>query len=297
MSVLEELKPRQSQRVIDLVSAAGVDIADWSVSSKGPVKTPASNPAHCYEWSFIEPGQVVVLNVWHPEIREADGKIWCKLNLRAWAEKGKNSDTLLPSERSALSKRAIRMDQALAYAFKNSLPVRLIVGAGSQRDISNPKSKAASRMSFRLLDPEPWAVQRYDNKTGDSRLIRGAALRYIDQYTTAEPQLTMRREVTGKEWERDRMVRDAALARAKGCCELCGASGFRMTGGRIYLETHHVIPLSENGVDRASNVAALCPNHHREAHHGERKLAIRSRLLSMLADIYEAPMHTVTGIA
>jgi 5-methylcytosine-specific restriction protein A len=81
-------------------------------------------------------------------------------------------------------------------------------------------------------------------------------------------------------------VRDAALCRAKGRCELCKQPGFRMVGGEIYLETHHVIPLSDNGADHVRNVVAVCPNDHREAHHGERREEIRSRLLVMLAEMY-----------
>jgi 5-methylcytosine-specific restriction protein A len=285
MTVIESLEPHENQRVMDLVAAAGVDVQPWAMSRKGPVKTPASNPAYCYEWAFIQPGQVVVLNVWHPEIREKDGVVWCKLNLRAWAEKGRHSEALLPSERSALRKRAIRMDDAIACAFNEGLPVRVIVGEGSQRDISSPKAKA-SRMTLRLLDPEPWFVERYNQKTGECRLVRGKASRYVDQYTIPELKAPVRREVNGTAWERDRKVRDTALSRAKGQCELCKQRGFRMVGGEIYLETHHVIPLSENGIDHVRNVVAVCPNDHREAHHGERREEIRSRLLVMLAEMY-----------
>jgi 5-methylcytosine-specific restriction protein A len=59
-----------------------------------------------------------------------------------------------------------------------------------------------------------------------------------------------------------------------------------MVSGAIYLETHHVVPLSENGADHERNVVAICPNDHREAHHGERREAIRTDLLVMLARIY-----------
>ena len=283
MTVTDSLKPRENQRVMDLVAAAGVDIQQWAVSRRGPVKTPASNPAYCYEWAFTEPGKVVVLNVWHRAIEERNGNVWCDLNLRAWAEEGKHSDTLHPSERSALSKRALRMDEAIARAYRERLPIRVIVGDGLQRDIHDPKSKA-SRMTLRLLDPEPWNVQKYDSQTGACRLVRGTVQLYADQYTTPEPKPpAQRREVGGKAWERDRKVRDTALSRAKGHCELCGEAGFRMVGGGIYLETHHVIPLSENGADHERNVVALCPNDHREAHHGERREAIRRRLLTMPA--------------
>jgi 5-methylcytosine-specific restriction protein A len=55
-----------------------------------------------------------------------------------------------------------------------------------------------------------------------------------------------------------------------------------MANGKVYLETHHVVPLHENGEDSVNNVVALCPNHHREAHHGERRAEIRRLLLSKL---------------
>jgi 5-methylcytosine-specific restriction enzyme A len=286
VTVTDSLRPHENQRVMDLVAAAGVDVGHWAESSKGPVQTPASNPAYCYEWAFIEPGHVVVLNVWHGEIRERNGQVWCDLTPRAYSEKGRSATTLQPSQRGTLAKRAIRMDQAIAFAFGNQLPVRLIVGEGLQRDISNPKSKAASRMKLRLLDPEPWSIQRYNRETGECRLSRGAAPRYVDQYTTPEPRLPVRHEVSGKVWERNRKVRDAALSRAKGHCELCKQPGFQMVGGGIYLETHHVVPLSENGADHESNVVAICPNCHREAHHGERRKTIRTSLLIMLAAKY-----------
>lgn len=38
--------------------------------------------------------------------------------------------------------------------------------------------------------------------------------------------------------------------------------------GEPYLETHHVIPLSEGGKDTLNNVIALCPNCHRKRHYG-----------------------------
>lgn len=56
-----------------------------------------------------------------------------------------------------------------------------------------------------------------------------------------------------------------------------------MADGKIYLETHHIVPLSEDGLDTEKNVAALCPNHHREAHHGVIKTEMRKKLLNLIA--------------
>lgn len=286
MKIADSLKPHRNHRVMDLVAAAGVNIESWAVSSKGPVQVPASNPAYCYEWAFIEHERVVVLNVWHGEIQERNGQLWCDPNPRAWSEQARHTTALQPNQRGVFSKRALRMDQAIANAFDNHLPVRLIVGVGTQRDIFNPESKTASRMKYRLLDPEPWSVQRYNRETGECRLSRGVAPQYVDQFTTAEPRSPHQHEVSGKVWDRDRKVRDTVLLRAEGKCELCNQPGFRTVSGEIYLETHHVVPLSENGTDHVSNVVAICPNDHREAHHGERRDAIRSSLLVMLAAKY-----------
>jgi len=71
-------------------------------------------------------------------------------------------------------------------------------------------------------------------------------------------------------YPRDTRVRDAVLKRAKGKCEFCGELGFMKPDGTRYLESHHVIDLARDGADRLTNVIALCPNDHREAHFGER---------------------------
>ena len=68
------------------------------------------------------------------------------------------------------------------------------------------------------------------------------------------------------------------------CARMVGASyaanpGFTMADGRIFLETHHIVPLSEGGNDSAKNVAAVCANCHREAHLGARAAVIRETLL------------------
>ena len=64
------------------------------------------------------------------------------------------------------------------------------------------------------------------------------------------------------------------LDRAMGKCERCkkDAPFKRRMGGKLggkpYLEVHHTRPLSQDGEDTVENAEALCPNCHREAHHG-----------------------------
>ena len=63
----------------------------------------------------------------------------------------------------------------------------------------------------------------------------------------------------------------AVLRRANGICEQCKkkAPFFRRSDGTPYLEIHHWTPLSQGGEDTVENAAALCPNCHRELHHGQ----------------------------
>lgn len=71
-------------------------------------------------------------------------------------------------------------------------------------------------------------------------------------------------------YQRDQSVVRATLERAKGVCERCGQSApfIRKSDNKPYLEVHHRVPLSQGGEDKLENAEALCPNCHREAHHG-----------------------------
>jgi predicted HNH restriction endonuclease len=51
---------------------------------------------------------------------------------------------------------------------------------------------------------------------------------------------------------------------------------------RRYLETHHVIFLAHDGADKPTNVIALCPNDHREAHFGKRSAGIEAEMILKL---------------
>ncbi|MBE9395739.1 HNH endonuclease [Pontibacterium sp. N1Y112] len=89
------------------------------------------------------------------------------------------------------------------------------------------------------------------------------------------------RSVCSVQHPRDPLVVEFALRRAQGCCELCEQPApFLKPGGEPYLEVHHIEWLSEGGRDTTDNVAALCPNCHRQMHSlnkaGDRKKLQRS---------------------
>lgn len=97
----------------------------------------------------------------------------------------------------------------------------------------------------------------------DRSEARLARLAEADRRPTAT--MTLRQEFV-----RNPDVIAEVQARAESNCEHCGAPApFLRRDGRPYLEVHHRIPLAEGGEDTVENAVALCPNCHREAHHGE----------------------------
>lgn len=278
MTTLADLEPKRRALVMNLVAEAGIDISNWA-NVKGGAAKAAANPKYCYEWSFLDRDKVAALNLWHGSMQEREGVIFHELNMREHARKCARLAT-----KRVWETRAINMDVAIQNAFSKSLPVRVIVCAGVVKDLEDEKPEA-SKVRARMLDPEVWTVTAYDWNTGACRLTRGAggaaaaSQKFVDQFSVEgavrQPEY---RDVSGHVFVRSAAVRAVALARAAGNCEWCGETGFLMDDGRIYLETHHVDPLSERGTDADDNVSALCANDHRQAHYGVGRADMRVQL-------------------
>ncbi len=288
MTQLEEIAPRNRELVYNLVKEAGLDVSDWANYKRGAAHA-ASNPKYCYEWSFVEDDKLVVLNLWHKGMRELDGVVSSSFNMRSLAHQVARlrDDPLRKNDAKPIwEKRALKMDSALQLAARKKLPVRVIVCEGEIHGLEHGDDES-SRVHKRLLDPLPWAVTRYDLSTGDVTLTQGASpIPYVDQFSddlSTPGQPAARRKTEGEAFIRNSEVRREVPQRAQGICELCGSPGFRTATGQVYLETHHVVPLSEDGADHISNVVALCPNDHRRAHHSVDRAEIRVRLLGIIA--------------
>lgn len=265
MTSLEEIKPRSNPRLLDLIKAAGVDVSDWEQSARG-----ASNPSYCYEWSFVQPDKVAVVTLWYAHLTEENGAI-----------RGRPTplQKLLHLKPVQIA-RAEKYAQALDLSWQKQLPVRVVISDGKMRDLKKVDA-ASSRVRVRMLDPVPWWVESYERSTGQYVLLRGQKPRRVIDQFTAEEQVS-RREVVKQVPVRSASVRNAVLQQSCGLCEWCRLPGFETESGDVYLETHHVIPLSEGGLDTVSNVVALCPLHHREAHYGRRRGEMREMLRELL---------------
>ena len=232
MTILEDIRPTEKPRVIDLVGRAGVDVSGWAQFSGGEAKA-ASNPKYCYEWCFIEPGKVVVLNLWYGSMEQQGDTVIQRMNYRQSAEKYS-----IAPKKPAWERRSRRVDKAIQTAIHESLPVRVIVCDGQQRDADNDDS-GPSKVRKRVLDPMAWTITEYDRETGNCTIVRGVRnQRFLDQFELvhSETDSPLKRARSGDEFVRSAEVRHVVLARANGYCEWCGKPGFAMLDGRVYLD-------------------------------------------------------------
>ncbi len=85
-------------------------------------------------------------------------------------------------------------------------------------------------------------------------------------------------------YSQEGFVRDAAvlayvLKEANGVCECCKERApFIKANGEPFLEGHHVKHLAKGGSDTISNAITVCPNCHRELHHGENNTVLAEKL-------------------
>ncbi len=87
-------------------------------------------------------------------------------------------------------------------------------------------------------------------------------------------------------FKRDPEVIAWVKQRAGGICELCEKEGpFLHKEGHPFLEVHHIVALADGGQDTVDNAVALCPNCHRECHHGRNILRLRQTLFQKVSGI------------
>lgn len=306
-------RPTRLDYIYDVVREAGIDVSPWH-AGKGHYR---ANPHYCYRWAF-EGASSVVLCLWYYSLSEVHGVWTCSGNARQdqMAREAQGSDHWDPAVRKrtkSWAKSAYQMDEVMKQAHRNkNLAVRVCIVDAKE----SPEDLEASSADFRELDPVSWHLS-YNMMTGDYHLIRGATtdpkaqpvpedansslhaatpetslakiedivpeitessygVGVVDQFMSDRPD-----PILVDKWERERSakVRQMAMLRSQGICEWCYKPGFMKHDGQVYLESHHVVPLSEGGNDHVSNVIALCPNDHRMAHYGVRREAMAQEML------------------
>lgn len=121
----------------------------------------------------------------------------------------------------------------------------------------------------------------------DTIVVKRTNLKELRAKVKTQNSTSSTASVTVREYiKRSRDVVQYALTRANGVCEYCTKPGpFEDMKGNRFLEVHHIFRLSDDGPDAPENVAAICPNCHREAHFGVNKQIIRDRLYEIVQKI------------
>lgn len=308
------LRPTSKSLIIDCVRNAGIDVQAWGFRKKDgkPVAKPQSNGGYCYEWSFrSDDGNISLLCVWFEELGfDNQGRVCFAGNLKAY------SDTLIrqlekdPKNRSRTItdpriSRAQHFSSTVELAHVNARYVRVVIVSGPVREKEDERSDD-DRAIGRHLDEQEWYVESFDTDTGAFVLVRGtrdqvnfhignidtegdsaqsvstltSEAAAMDQFSTDERPDTY--TYNGVQRYRDPSVRRRVLKRSGGVCELTNVPGFLMANGCIYLETHHIIPLSEGGPDTEENVIALTADAHRQVHYGLDRDDLRVRCLEIV---------------
>lgn len=85
---------------------------------------------------------------------------------------------------------------------------------------------------------------------------------------------------------RSEAVRVYVLRRAQGICECCDRPApFKTPKKKPYLEPHHIKRLADDGPDHPAFVGAVCPNCHREIHHGAAGKILNENLARKVATL------------
>jgi 5-methylcytosine-specific restriction endonuclease McrA len=107
--------------------------------------------------------------------------------------------------------------------------------------------------------------------------LRAAALRKSVTRATAQQKLaTVRKRIAA--------IKRYAVMRAGGQCEFCGEDApFLSRDGRPYLESHHILRMSDDGPDHPRNVIGVCPNCHRRAHYARDRVKIKGQMKRRVA--------------
>jgi HNH endonuclease len=150
---------------------------------------------------------------------------------------------------------------------------------GSGNRVTHDARNKLRKLDFHVVEEiEKSGLKEYIESLGGSRFV----IDDIDPVYIGNDDPEYRKRMAGS-YLRDAKVREQVLQRADGFCEECGQLGFRTRGGKPYLETHHVIALSEQGPDRPHNVIALCATDHRRAHYAENWKELQDTFLAKLS--------------
>jgi len=114
-----------------------------------------------------------------------------------------------------------------------------------------------------------------------NRLAQRTYEELLAAYNRRRPHgAVQRRSTTATAYERSPLVVALTRTRANYTCEVSGCENSTFDGAddNPFVEVHHLVRLADGGVDTITNTVCVCPNHHRELHHGKNREALKAEL-------------------
>lgn len=156
----------------------------------------------------------------------------------------------------------------IKFAIKrtNILPnIRNAHSTGIIEYISRKVKKSIPNPLYSITEGEYCAFQ-------DKLLVRAKKMTdlELEEKSLKKTRISEKIKVTTIQYVRNPFVSELAKRKANGICQDCKqpAPFLNKLTNEPYLECHHIIPLSEGGLDVIENVIALCPNCHKKRHYG-----------------------------
>lgn len=168
----------------------------------------------------------------------------------------------------ALSKKFGRSEKAFEYRMQNISFVLTLMGRqwlDGLMPAKNVGAKTAEKIERLICEVHG---QNFEPTAGFEITVREKQKEKTNVVPLGQEQpKSALRQTTS--YQRDAAVKAWVLKEAKGKCECCSRQApFHGSDGEPFLEVHHLRRLAEGGSDRVFNAVAICPNCHRNLHHG-----------------------------
>lgn len=179
-----------------------------------------------------------------------------------------NQRTVKAAERKSMNVSAVLDEVGLKFV-TGLLPDRHYQGLLKERVLAElERRESIEPQDLELTEDRQILQQRVDNLLRRGKLGRPQG--------NKRPR---RKQGLSIQFQRSPQVAAWVLQESRGICCLCNQTAPFLKPDRTpYLEVHHVHPLGDGGKDVIENAVALCPNCHREIHHGADTAALREKL-------------------
>lgn len=180
--LLASLKPTSTQRIYDVLFAAGHDVSEWHCDASGnPVDDYTRNPRFRADWVFTDPAGRRLVSMWHDMIRVEGDELVVRHNAREaqmqYQRMGENyriyqgeqrkKEMSKKSRGEQWARKARALDRAILQCFQSGTPLSVAI---VYRDVAHDEETESAK--GRALDSSQWHVRSY-GEDGEYVLVRG----------------------------------------------------------------------------------------------------------------------------